>query len=317
LAQAAMNALARLPGNKIDGDLLNRLPQSSGKQRRVLIELVSLRRIEGALPEVLRCAKDPDAGVRTAAIQAIGALGQEQQLTDVVGLLNQTRTMNDRGDLEAALIAISSRGGPHCAAALLPLARSNDAELRVIGLHALASAGGPEALAAVKFALNDSDENVQDEAVRTLSTWPNNWPEDDAVAEPLLALAQSAKKTSHQVLGLRGYLHYVKGDKKLSDDAKVSKLNELLPRIKRPEEIRLAIAVLDAIPTDGSLELLAAFTTDPAVTEDACASIVRIAGKNAAGITKDQRQKALQIVVEKTSRDSTRKKAQTLLKPNT
>ena len=83
---------------------------------------------------------------------------------------------------------------------------SVEASLRTIGLHALASAGGPEALSAVKSAVEDTDESVQDEAVRTLSNWPNNWPEDGSVGEPLLALARSDRKTSHQMLGLRGYL---------------------------------------------------------------------------------------------------------------
>jgi hypothetical protein len=43
---------------------------------------------------------------------------------------------------------------------------------------------------------------VQDEAVRVLSTWPNQWPEDVGAAEPLLALARSGQKASHRVLAL-------------------------------------------------------------------------------------------------------------------
>jgi HEAT repeat protein len=266
---------------------------------------------------VAHCTQDPDPGVRGAAVQAIGALGGEPQLASLAQLLEKTREQREQSDIEAALIAISGRAGAACVPALLPIAQSSDASRRIVAVHALASAGGPQALAAVKSAIDDKDEEVQDEAVRTLSTWPNNWPEDSSVAEPLLALAQSGKKTSHQVLGLRGYLQYVKGDKQLSDDAKVSKLNELLPRIKRPEEERLAIAVLDAIPTGGSLELLAAFVADPAVAEDACATMLRLTGKKQAGISKEQRDKALQIVLEKSQKDSSRKRAETLLKNNT
>ena len=94
-----------------------------------------------------------------------------------------------------ALLAISGRTGARSVPPVLPLARNDDSALRIIALHVLASAGGPDALAAVKAAVQDKDETVQDEAVRTLSTWPNNWPEDSGVAEPLLALAKSAAKT--------------------------------------------------------------------------------------------------------------------------
>src|SRR5207244_7223852 len=143
---------------------------------------------------------------------------------------------------EMALIGICGRNGSACVKSLQPLTQHSDSALRNIALHVLATAGGPDALAAVKSALEDSDEAVQDDAVRTLSTWPNNWPDDAAVAEPLLALARSAKKESHQMLGLRGYLQYLKADKKLNEDEKVVKINDLLPLLKRPEETRLAIA---------------------------------------------------------------------------
>ncbi len=129
----------------------------------------------------------------------------------------------------------------------------------------LASAGGPDALAAVKAAVQDKDEPVQDEAVRTLSTWPNNWPEDSGVAEPLLALARSDAKTSHQVLALRGYLQYVQANKQLKDDDKVGKVADVLPLIKRPEEKRLAIAAIGTVPNARALEMLVTFAAEPAL----------------------------------------------------
>ena len=164
--------------------------------------------------------------VRTAAVQAIGILGDDAQAADLVELLQATQSAKERADIEMALLAISGRTGARAVPALLPLAQNGDSALRIIALHVLASAGGPEALAAVKAAVEDKDETVQDEAVRTLSTWPNNWPEDSGVAEPLLALAKSGSKTSYQVLALRGYLQYVQGDKQLKDDEKVGKVTE-------------------------------------------------------------------------------------------
>ena len=147
-----------------------------------------------------------------------------------------------------ALLAISGRTGARSVPAFLPLAQNDDSAMRIIALRLLASAGGPDALAAVKAAVQDKDETVQDEAVRTLSTWPNNWPEDSGVAEPLLALARSGARPSYQVLALRGYLQYVQGNKQLKDDDKVAKVTDVLPLIKRPEEKRLAIAAIGAVP---------------------------------------------------------------------
>jgi len=314
LAQAAKTVLARLPGKDVDADLLTRLPQAAGKTRRVLIELAGQRGIDGALPAVMLNLDDADAGIRSAAVQAIGAIGQDKQAADLVRLLQKTQSPSERADMEKALLAVSGRGGVACVQYLLPLAQSDDGALRMIALHALAIVGGSDALAAVKSAINDKDETVQDEAVRTLSTWPNNWPGDAAVAEPLLTLARSGRKMSHQVLGLRGYLQYVRGDKKLGDDEKVARVSELLPLLKRPEEKRLAIAVVGVVPTAGALELLMALAADPAVAEEACSAMVNLAGRNVQGVSRDQRQKALQIVVEKSKNDATKRKAEGILK---
>ena len=67
---------------------------------------------------------------------------------------------------------------------------------------------------AVKQAVEDRDESVQDEAVRTLSSWPNTWPEDEAIAEPLLNLAKASTKPNHKVLAMRGYLQFLEGTRK-------------------------------------------------------------------------------------------------------
>jgi hypothetical protein len=87
----------------------------------------------------------------------------------------------------------------------------------------------------------------------------------------------------------------------------------MLPLIQRPEEKRLAISVIGTIRTAGSLELLTTLASDAAVTEDACSAIVNISGRNMQGATRDQRQKALQMVVEKSKNDATRKRAEDLL----
>jgi HEAT repeat protein len=314
LAQAALAALARLPGSEVDAELLTRLPSTTGKARQVLIELAGQRHLDRALPAIVTGAEDPDAGVRAAAVQAIGILGDDKQVAGLAKLLQATQSPKERADLEMALLAITGRAGARAVPSLLPLAQNSDSAVRIIALRVLAAAGGPDALAAVKAAVEDKDEIVRDEAVRTLSTWPNNWPEDSGVAEPLLTLAKSSGKTSYQVLALRGYLQYVQGDKQLKDDEKVGKVTELLPLIKRPEEKRLAIAAVGAIPNAGVLELLATFAADPAVAEDACSAIVKLADGNLPGVSKEQRQKALEVAAEKATSSATRKKAAELLK---
>ncbi len=314
LKAAAIAALARLSGNDVDADFAARLPKASGKTRQALIEVAAQRRIYAALPAMVVSTEDSDPGVRTAAVQAVGALGHSEQAADLVKLLRKNPEAKERAELETALVALCGRAGAPCVPQIVVLQQSEEVPVRIAGLHVLGAAGGKEALNAVNAAVEDKEAAVQDEAVRTLSTWPNNWPEDAAVAEPLLALAKSDKKTTYQVLGLRGYLQFVQGDKQLKNEEKAAKIKEALPLIKRPEEQRLAIGILSATPTSEALDMLVAFTEQPAVAPDASSAIVQLASGKISGASKDQCHHALETAMAKTSSDETKKKAQDLLK---
>jgi len=314
LAAPAIAALARISGSEVDKEILDGVEHGNGKERQVAIELAGRRRVEGAGPVIVSCTEDSDSGIWSAAIQALGEIGGERQVATLVKLLQKSRNSTDRSEIEAALLSISGRIGSGCSRNLQALANSTDNTLRIVALHALAAAGGAEALAVVAAATTDKDETVQDEAVRTLANWPNTWPEDEAVTAPLLEVARSGTKPSHQVLASRGYLQFLEGDKKLNPDAKLAKVKEILPLIKRPEEKQLAIAVVHGVPTNEGLEMLVAFAGEPSLADDACAAIVDVAAKNVQSVSKEERQKGLQIVLEKSTNDRTKRKAEAALK---
>jgi hypothetical protein len=170
-------------------------------------------------------------------------------------------------------------------------------------------------LSTVKAALNDQDEAIQDEAVNLLSTWPNTWPEDAGVAEPLLALVKSGKKVSYQVQGLQGYLQFIEQDKKLGQGEKLAKLKDLLPLTKRPDEKRQVVAVIGTLPTAGALELLTSLVRDEGVSEEASVAALKLAtAKKLEDDSKELRRNALATIVEKAQNDSTRNKASEALK---
>ena len=309
LEKAAMETLVRLPGKDVDADLQARLAQAKGKLRQVLIELAGQRQISDAVPTVVTSLYDKDASVRAAAIETIGIIGQGKQAADLVKLLQDTSNPAERAGIEKALLSVCGRSGTECIPYLRHLTKSSNDQLNMTGLHALAVIGGPEALESVKSAIKSAEPAVQDEAVRILSTWPHNWPDDDEAGQALLTLATSAEKMPHQVLALRGYLQYVRGSKKLSNEQKVAKIKDLLPLIKRPEERRQAVAVLGQAPSAGALELLTSLAGDPAVAEEVYSAMVQIAGQNSNGISGDQRRQVLQMVVEKSTNDDTKRRA--------
>ena len=309
LEKAAAETLVRLPGKDIDADLLVRLGKSRGKLRRVLIELAGQRQIGGALPAVVSSLEDSDADIRRAAVETVAIIGQDQQTADLVQMLLKTKNTDERDVIRKALRAVCGRGGTKCIEHLRPLTQSSDNELHIMGLRALAIIGGPDALGAVESAIKSGQSPVQDEAVRILSTWPNNWPEDSEAEQALLKLATSSEKESHQVLGLRGCLQYIRGNKNLGNEQKVAKVKQLLPHIKRPEEKHQAIAVLEQAPSANALDLLTTLAEDPATIEESYSAMVQIASQDDKGVSKDRRRQVLQTVTENSKNDETRQRA--------
>jgi HEAT repeat protein len=314
LEQAAMETLVRLPGKDIDADLIARMPKARGKLQQVFIKLAGQRQISEALPAVVSSLNNVDTDIRSVAVETVGIIGQDPQTADLVKLLQKTINSNERASIRKALLSISGRCGTKCIPHLRPLTQSRDNELHMIGLRALAIIGGPEALAAVKSAIESAESDVQDEAVRILSTWPNNWPEDSEAGQVLLILATSAEKMSHQVLGLRGYLQYIRGTSELSNEQKVAKVIDMQTHIKRPEEKRLAIAVLGNAPSASALGLLTTLAEDSAVAEEVYSAMVQIAGRNVRGISKDQRQQVLKMVIEKSGNNGIKWRARKILR---
>lgn len=313
LELAAMDTLVRLADKKVDSDLIGRLSKAEGKQRRVLIEVAGQRQIGEALEAVVSSLKDSDAEIRAAAVRTIGIIGKEQQTDDLVQLLQKTESSSERGDIKKALLAICDRCGTKCISSLGPLTKSNDSELHIMGLQALAVIGGPDALAAVKSAIKTAEAPVQDQAVRILSSWPNNWPEDSEAGNALLVLAGSGEKVPHQVLGLRGYLQYIRGNRKLGNEQKAAGVKDVLPHAKRPEEKLQAIAVLGESPSASALDMLTTLAGDSSVAEEVYSAMVLVTAREISGVSKDRRRQVLQTVVEKSKNDGTKQRARKTL----
>jgi HEAT repeat protein len=314
IAEAALAAVTRLAGNDVDSELSARLGDSSGGMRQVLMTLAARRGIEKALPLIVQSIRDPDADMRSAAIQALAALGGNNEVAELAQAMEKSTIPAERAHIGNVLVTLGGRVGTNGVPALLPLMQSAEPETRKAALHALVAAGGSDALAAVAAGTGDKDQSFQDEAVRALCSWPDAWPEDAAVAEPLLRTAKTDGNSSHQILALRGYLQFLLGDEKLNKDDKLAKLQEIKPLLQRPEEKITAIAVLQGIPDPAALELLSAFASEPAVADDACAALVQAAAQDRPSITKDQRQKALQLAIRDATKEETKQKATEALK---
>lgn len=188
---------------------------------------------------------------------------------------------------ESETLAIPSPGAPavfaKAFAAALPKAPP---PARRSLLRLLRCAGGPEALAAVRAAAGDADAEVRDVAVRALC----DWPDADAIPD-LAGLAKAASDPKVKILALRGYLRLIPQRAGPAADT-LAAVRDALSLAERPEEKRLALAVLGTIPTGEALELVKPSLADPELREEACRAAVGIA----AGMQKPYPQAVLDVL---------------------
>ena len=109
VARAARDALATLAGPKVDAVLAAMLEDPDVATRRAAIELLGRRRVTGAIPGLLRAAKDADESIRVASMNVLRDLAGPAQFPALLGLLLKAESAAEIQAAEKALSAICLR----------------------------------------------------------------------------------------------------------------------------------------------------------------------------------------------------------------
>ncbi len=102
LAAVAKDALATLPGEQVNHELANRLPEAKGKTLDVLIELVGKRRIN-AVAELIKVFHGSDDATRDSALVALGATAGSADLPLLINEVTSAKNGDDSKLAEKAL----------------------------------------------------------------------------------------------------------------------------------------------------------------------------------------------------------------------
>jgi HEAT repeat protein len=275
LSQAAATALAELPGKAVDADLVARLQNAAGETRMILIEIAGQRRIEAALPILLKAADDSESQVRAAALAAMGSVVTSQDLPLLIDRAVKPRDPQDAKAAENALRAACIRMADReaCAEKLSAALPTADVAAKCRLLAALGAMGGENALKAVAAAGKDPSPEIQDVASRVLGEWMS------ADAGPaLLDMAKSAGDEKYKTRAVRGYIRLAR-QLKLPAETRLDMFRAAMEAAKRNEEKRLALEILTRIPTAATLQLAVSHSNDPALKDAAADAAVKIAGK--------------------------------------
>lgn len=311
--KAVQRAIVALPGDEVSATIAKAVPTASVPARAALLDILAGRQAKAHLDTVVKATGDKDAGVRVAAISAMGVLADAAAMPQLVELLLGAESNRERTAALRVLVGLASKIGDAETRAdpVLAALGASQGEKRARLLQALSRIGGKKALAAIVTDTKSADAPVQDGAIRALADW-----QDAGAAPELLNIVRGAQKLPHQVIALRGYVRIV-GAAKLSAGQKIRMYKDALAAAKRPQEKKLVLGGLGGVRAPGSVKAVAAYLDDKDLAEDAAATIVRIAcpqRRRDKGLRGPDVAAALQKVVAVTKNPALRKKAKEHLK---
>ena len=275
LAQAATSALAVLPtGEKVDGELVNRLSNADGKVLAALIHAVGERRIPATAP-LIKAVNHQDAAIRQAALTALGETVSPKEVSVLISQVVEPKHADEAEvasrALRAACVRMPDREA--CAAELaaaMPRA-STPTKARLIEI--LGAMGGPKALDTIGTAAKSSDAALQDAGTRVLGEWMT------VDAGPvLLDLAKKQSGNKYQGRALRGYIRLAR-QFAMPDGQRAEMCQNALDASDRAEDQKLILAVLERYPSVDTLKVAVKAAAIPEIKEDASKAAMVIAQK--------------------------------------
>lgn len=273
VAAAARESLAGFPGPEADAAAVLLSGDADPKKQLVGIDLIGRRRVTGELPALLKLAASGPESVRPAALRQVGELGAATDLPAVLALLGGA---NGEGNIDAAAqaaILLSAKAGDPAASAARvteAMIKSTPGQKQAL-LRVLGAIGGPDALRALRVAVDDNDPKVRSAAIRMLGSWKTA----DA-APTLLDVARTAKDPADQVIGLQSYL-LLAADTDLPADQRLAMCKQVGTLVQRVEEKKLLLSALGGTKLSGALAVIALYLRDAGTRDEAGVAVVTIA----------------------------------------
>lgn len=271
---ASRASLVRLPGPDINAAIAAELKQAKPEARVEILGVLVDRAASNSVPAILAIVADADATGRTAVTAALARLAGPEHVPGMVGVLLKAKDAAEREALEKTIMlacqrtADADKRAEPLLAAMEPL---GDAQKTAL-LPALGRVGGAAALRIVEAAIADQAPARREAGIRALCNWP-----DASVAPRLLDLAKTAADARHRTWARRALIRVAPLPDGRPDAVKLDLLKKTMTMATRDDERKLVLERASAIRTIESLRWVVPYLDDPALGQQACATVVELA----------------------------------------
>ncbi|MBE7500558.1 MAG: HEAT repeat domain-containing protein [Verrucomicrobiales bacterium] len=279
LRKAARDALLVLHRGPVTQSLLAQLETGNKAVQAEAIQALAGRADTAAVPRLLELARSSPEATQTACFRALALLAGEPHLPSLARLVIEADTAATREAAQDALGTACQRveARQHhldvtpIVQGIAEHTHSPEARAALLAVGALLV--DPQVRAVTLTAARDGEARVREAAIRSMCE-----SRDPAFLPSLLALARDSSDVAYRALATRGYVRLVT-DENASLDAKsrLARLREILAVAQRPEEQRVVLGGLAAVPDPTALALAVQLLEEPAIQAEAGRAIVQIA----------------------------------------
>jgi len=275
LAEAAQQTLVGLPRDQVGRALLDALDNRPELRVPVIQTLDKLTYYEAIDPLVAIAAqRDPD--VYGPALDGLRGIADPDahDVPRLVKLLLGTSRGKHRDEVEKTLLIVCDKlpAGADRAGPVLDALRQVDPAEAPRYLPLLGRLGGPKALERIQSALENSNQGIQEAAVRALCNWPNA-----EVAGELLDLASNSDTKAYRGWALRAYVRVVSLKSDRPEEKTLAMLQNAMKLADDVDNKRLVLERTATVRTMEAVAWLAQHLDDPALAQAASAAIVELA----------------------------------------
>ena len=271
--ETARLSLAKMDAVNTNTALVSGLQMATPALR---IEIISSLANRGAIeksPAILPYLSDPDENVRLAGLGALERLGNENDIPLLIEIVKETENSKEKEAADKALTAILSRVGEKGMPAVQDAYHLADASFRIYLMSLMPLIGGEVALNQVRSTLKSENPEMKDASIRAIAKWP-----DESAMEDLKDIAENGEQQNHRILAFRGYIRLIR----IQENPRRPKsrtLRRTMFLAERPEEQKLVLAAFSDLSTIRALKCAERYMYDENIAEEACATVLNIAGQ--------------------------------------
>lgn len=260
-------SLRRMPGEQVSHAILGAIRDAPPSTQAQLIQVISDRGYDPAVPQLLRLCRSDETAVAKAALRAVGTLASHEAMPQLLDVLadRQDRTLKAEALRAAATVIGRSYSHRYNMARLVQkrLDDTTNVPARCSLLRLLSAVPNGMSLQRLEAASKNSNPSIRDAAVRSLAGYP-----DPAATDALLNIFQTSADSAHRAVALRGCVRLLKADR-IPLERAVMLYEQLAARVSTPAEKKLILSGLALVGHPRALEIVDGFMTDDAVKAEA------------------------------------------------